>query len=111
MELKYVVPSVEGTFGTLEFAGKNDITQRRGADGRRQVTSRTYNLYSDLQRADNIIVTLPAKAGEKEFSYMQPVRLVNPRIFVEGRKVAGSGFTQYRLEADDMLAVDAAANG
>ncbi|MGT2610647.1 DUF961 family protein [Staphylococcus aureus] len=28
------------------------------------VLSRSYNLYSDVQRADDIVVVLPAEAGE-----------------------------------------------
>ena len=44
------------------------------------VINRSYNLYSDVQRADDVVVTLPAKAGEKHFSPEQKVKLINPRI-------------------------------
>lgn len=37
-------------------------------------------LYSDIQRADDIIVVLPAKAGEKHFKLEQRVKLINPKI-------------------------------
>ena len=96
MELKYIVPNVAQTFGNLEFAGENKVDQQR-INGRYTPVSRSYNLYSDIQRADDIIVVLPAKAGEKHF------KLINPRITSEGYNVKGRGFTNYILMADDML--------
>ena len=64
MELKYVVPNMEKTFGNLEYAGENKVEQRR-VNGHMAVISRSYNLYSDIQRADDIVVRIPASAGEK----------------------------------------------
>ena len=61
MELKHVIPNMEKTFGNLEFAGENKVEQRR-INGRMTVVSRSFNLYSDVQRADDIIVVLPASA-------------------------------------------------
>lgn len=66
MELRFVVPNMEKTFGNLEFAGENTTEQQR-INGRMAVITRSYNLYSDVQRADDVVVTLPAKAGEKAF--------------------------------------------
>lgn len=66
MELKHVIPNMEKTFGTLEFAGEGKTEQRR-VNGRMTVISRSFNLYSDVQRADDIVVILPASAGEKNF--------------------------------------------
>ena len=37
------------------------------SNGRMAVLSRSFNLYSDVQRADDIVVILPAEAGEKTF--------------------------------------------
>ena len=54
MELKYVVPNMEKTFGNLEFAGESKIEQQR-VNGRYVPVTRSYNLYSDVQRADDII--------------------------------------------------------
>lgn len=68
MELKFIVPNMEKTFGQLEFAGEGDVNQRR-VNGQMTVLSRTYNLYSTIQRADNIVVILPAEAGEKHFDF------------------------------------------
>lgn len=55
MELKFVIPNMEKTFGNLEFAGEDKVVQRR-INGRLTVLSRSYNLYSDVQRADDIVV-------------------------------------------------------
>ena len=102
MELKYVVPNMEKTFGNLEFAGESKVEQQR-VNGRYVPVTRSYNLYSDVQRADDIIVTIPAKAGEKHFKPEQKIKLINPRITAEGYKIGTRGFTNYILLADDML--------
>lgn len=101
MELKYVIPDMEKTFGTLVFAGEDKMEQRR-MNGRMTVLSRSYNLYSDVQRADDIVVVLPPEAGEKHFAFEERVRLINPRITVSGYKIDNRGFTNYILHADDM---------
>ena len=105
MELRYVIPNMEKTFGNLEFGGKVDArrgdTQRE--NGRIVVKNRRYKLFSDVQRADDIEVVVSDKAGEKRFDYMEPVKLVNPKITVEGYAVNGRGFTDYILHADDIV--------
>lgn len=83
MELKYVIPNMEKTFGQLEYAGEGNIEQRR-VNGRPTILSRSYNLYSTIQRADDIVVILPSEAGEKHFESDEKVRLINPRITAEG---------------------------
>ena len=102
MELKFVIPNMEKTFGNLEFAGENTTEQQR-INGRMAVITRSYNLYSDVQRADDVVVTLPAKAGEKHFEFEERVKLINPRITAEGYKIGTRGFTNYILHADDMV--------
>lgn len=105
MELKCVIPNMEKTFGNLEFGGK--VEARRGdtkREGNRTVVKkRRYKLFSDVQRADDIEVVVAGKAGEKRFAYMEPVKLVNPSITVEGYAVNGRGFTDYILHADDIV--------
>lgn len=49
--------------------------------------SRSNNLYSDIQRADDIEFILPNEAREKFFEYEEKVKLVNARITVEGYKI------------------------
>ena len=102
MELKFVTPNMEKTFGNLEFAGEDKVVQRR-INGQLTILSRSYNLYSDVQRADDIVVVLPAEAGEKHFGFEERVKLVNPRITAEGYKIGTRGFTNYLLHADDMV--------
>lgn len=102
MELKFVIPNMEKTFGSLEFAGEDRNEQRR-VNGRMTVLTRSYNLYSDVQRADDIIVILPAEAGEKHFEFEERVKLINPRITAEGYKIGTRAYTNYILHADDLV--------
>lgn len=104
MELKHVIPNMEKTFGTLEYAGEGKVEQRR-INGKQIILSRSYNLYSNIQRADDIIVILPADVGEKHFEVEEKVKLVNPRITAEGFKIGTRGFTNYIMHADDMVKV------
>lgn len=93
---------MEKTFGNLEYAGEGKIEQRR-VNGRNAVFSRSYNLYSDIQRADDIVVILTAEAGEKHFDVEKRVKIINPRITAEGYKIGSRGFKNYILHADDMI--------
>ena len=102
MKLKYIVPDMAQTFGNLEFAGENKVDQQR-VNGRFVPMTKRYSLYSNIQRADGIIVVLPAKAGKKCFKYEQKVKLVNPKITAEGNNVRGRSYTNYILTADDTL--------
>ena len=102
MELKHVIPNMKQTFGQLEFAGEGKIEQRR-INGKMTIISRSYNLYSTIQRADDIVVILPAEAGEKHFEVEDKVTLINPRITAEGYKIGNRGFTNYIMHADDMV--------
>lgn len=102
MELKFVVPNMEKTFGKVSFAGEANVEQRR-INGKMTVLSRSFNLFSTIQRADDMAVVLPADAGEKHFEYEDKVMLINPRITAEGFKIGTSGFTNYVLLADDMV--------
>lgn len=102
MELKHVIPNMEKTFGNLEYAGENEVEQRR-INGRMAVVTRNFNLYSDVQRADDIVVILPADAGEKHFEPEEKVKLVNPKITADGYKIGNRGFAKYILTADNMV--------
>ncbi|EGO8639981.1 YdcP family protein [Enterococcus faecalis] len=102
MELKHIIPNTEKTFGQLEYAGEGTVEQRR-INGKPTVLSRSYNLYSTIQRADDIEVTLPADAGEKHFEVDDKVKLVNPKITAEGYKIGTRGFTNYIMHADDIV--------
>ena len=66
MELKFVIPNMEKTFGNLSLPEKTKTEQRR-INGRMAVLSRSFNLYSDVQRADDIVVILPAGSRRETF--------------------------------------------
>ncbi|HDN2514156.1 TPA: YdcP family protein [Clostridioides difficile] len=102
MKLKHIIPNMDKTFGNLEYAGEGDVEQKR-VNGKITVLSRSYNLYSYIQRADDIVVILPANAGEKNFEIEEKVKLINPKIIAEGYKIGTRGFTNYILLADDIV--------
>lgn len=102
MKLKHIIPNMEKTFGNLEYAGEGYVEQKR-INGKMTVISRSYNLYSDIQRADDIVVVLPANSGEKSFEVEERVKLINPKIIAEGYKIGTRGFTNYILLADDIV--------
>ena len=80
MNLLFVVPDKEKDLGNLEFGGPEQASREdKKRVGRQEVVvQRRYKLFSDVQRADDIEVVIPAQAGEKHFAYMEPVQLVNP---------------------------------
>ena len=104
MKLKYIVPNMTSRLlGTWRF----DRRKMRWSNSVSMVAlfpwQEAITCIADIQRADDIIVVLPAKAGEKRFKYEQKVKLVNPKITAEGKNVRGRGYTNYILTADDML--------
>jgi hypothetical protein len=54
MELKYVIPSMEKTFGNLEYAEEGKVEQRR-INGRMTTLSCSYNLYSEMSKGRMIL--------------------------------------------------------
>ena len=70
------------------------------------VARRSYNLYSDVQRGENVVVEIPVQAGEKKFKYEQKVKLVNPKLYGRGYAIGDMGHTDYVLVVDDIVAVE-----
>ena len=102
MDLKFIVPKMEKTFGILEFSGFAK-EHYEYVNRERRLTYIEYNLYSSVQLADNISVKLPANVRRKNFEYEERIMLVNPRLEVS---TAGSGevtYTDYIMYADDMV--------
>lgn len=93
-------------FGTLEFAGESEPVFERDKNNRRVLARRSYNLYSDVQKDENVVVEIPAQAGEKHFKYEQKVKLVNPKLYGRGYAIGDMGYTDYVLVADDIVAVE-----
>ena len=106
MEMKYVVPDMAQSFGTLEFAGESEPVFERDKNNRRVLAKRSYNLYSDVQKGENVVVEIPVQAGEKKFKYEQKVKLVNPKLYGRGYAIGDMGHTDYVLLADDIVAVE-----
>ena len=111
MEMKYVVPDMAQSFGTLEFAGESEPVFERDKNNRRVLARRSYNLYSDIQKGENVVVEIPVQAGEKHFKYEQKVKLVNPKLYGRGYAIGDMGHTDYVLLADDIVAVVIEDNG
>lgn len=108
MDLKFVVPDMEKTFGVLAFAG-NETEETKGFGRTERVETRTYHLFSSVQKADDVVVKVPGKAGKKVFEYEEEIELVNPRIVAEGKSIVdrgtgnSNGYTDYVLLADDIV--------
>ena len=65
MNLLFVVPDKEKDLGNLEFGGPEQASREdKKRVGRQEVVvQRRYKLFSDVQRADDIEVVIPAQAG------------------------------------------------
>ena len=104
MNLRFVVPNMEKTFGVLKFAGVAESQRgdtERTPNGGTRVKYRRYKLYSSVQRADDIEVIVKVRRGEEpKFEYMQEIKLTNPRITATGYAINGRGYTDYILWAD-----------
>ena len=90
------------------IAGESEPDERDKiiADNRRVLARRSYNLYSDVQKGENVVVEIPVQAGEKKFKYEQKVKLVNPKLYGRGYAIGDMGHTDYVLVADDIVAVE-----
>ena len=104
MNLLFVVPDKEKDLGNLEFGGPEQASREdKKRVGRQEVVERRYKLFSDVQRADDLEVVIPAQAGEKHFDYMEPVQLVNPWVTAEGYAINGNGYIDFIIHADDII--------
>ena len=103
MEMKYVVPDMAQSFGTLEFAGESEPVFERDKNNRRVLARRSYNLYSDVQKGENVVVEIPVQAGEKHFKYEQKVKLVNPVADTVSRKTYTGADVDWYVKAEDIV--------
>ncbi|MGG1962617.1 DUF961 family protein [Bacillus pumilus] len=92
MELKFIVPNKEETFGDCKFLGfkrekfvYDQVNQKRTDE----LESRTYNLAASCQGGP-VEVVLPSNVELKEYDFMQDVELVNP--IIEARVDNGGRF-------------------
>lgn len=68
MEMKYVVPDMAQSFGTLEFAGESEPVFERDKNNRRVLARRSYNLYSDVQKAKMLWWKFPCRLAKRSSS-------------------------------------------
>ena len=97
--MKYVVPDMAQSFGTLEFAGESEPIFERDKNNRRVLARRSYNLYSDVQKGENVVVEIPVQAGEKKFKYEQKVKLVNPKLYGRGYAMQRVSFVRRNIKS------------
>ena len=103
MNLNFIVPDINMTFGELKFLGLN---RERYAyvDGKRTDTleSRIYNLGSSVQ-GGQIEVTIPAYVDLKEFEFFKDVELKNPKISASARANGTFANVNWTVEAEDLV--------
>ena len=56
-----------------------------------------------MQKGENVVVEIPAQAGEKHFKYEQKVALINSKLYGRGYAIGDMGHTDYVLVADDIV--------
>ena len=67
------------------------------------IKSTFHNLYSDVQRANDVVVVLPAKAGEKHFLPEQKVKLINPVVDTVANANYRGADVDWYVKADDIV--------
>ena len=67
------------------------------------IKSTFHNLYSDVQRVDDVVVVLPAKAGEKHFLPEQKVKLINPVVDTVANANYRGADVDWYVKADDIV--------
>lgn len=102
MKLKNVYVDMVKQFGKLTFAGAGEEDRRR-VNGRMAVQQRSFHLYSDVAKDEDVVVKIPGMAGVKNFEYEDVVELINPRIVAEGYQINNRGLTNYVLYADNIV--------
>lgn len=87
----------------LIFAGESEPVFERDKNNRRVLARRSYNLYSDVQKGENVVVEIPVQAGEKKFKYEQKVKLVNPVADTVSRKTYTGADVDWYVKAEDIV--------
>lgn len=105
MELKYIVPDKEKTFGAMNFLGHNrDRFQYDRVNNRRTdvLEARVYNLGSSGQ-GGQIEVTIPGEVELKELDFNEPVELLNPMITSSAQANGNFATVRWTVTADDIV--------
>lgn len=79
MELRFVVPNMEKTFGVLKFSALRREVHVQNEDGTvsEEIKERTYDLKCNTQ-GRMIQVSVPATVPLKDYYYNAEVELINP---------------------------------
>ncbi|BCC50914.1 MULTISPECIES: YdcP family protein [Bacillaceae] len=107
MELKYIVPDIEKTFGAMNFLGHNrDRFQYDRVNNRRTdvLEARVYNLGSSGQ-GGQIEVTIPGEVELKELDFNEPVELLNPMITSSAQANGNFASVRWTVTADDIVSL------
>lgn len=107
MELKYIVPDKEKTFGAINFLGYNrERFQYDRVNNRRTdiLEARVYNLGSSGQ-GGQIEVTIPGDVELKEIDFNEPVELVNPMITSSAQANGNFATVRWTVTADDIVSL------
>lgn len=99
-----IVLDSEKTFGMLKFSALRRERFVIDEDGSptNEIIERTYDLKS-VGQGLMIQVSIPEKAGLKEFAYNQLVTLVNPVIDTVANAQYRGATTSWYLKADDII--------
>ncbi|KFI04913.1 helicase processivity factor HelP [Bacillus inaquosorum] len=107
MNLNFIVPDINMTFGDMKFMGLNKeryVYDRENNKRTDVLESRIYNIASAVQ-GGQIEVTIPEYAGAKEIPPFADIELKNPKISAIATSQRDSTFANvmWKLEADDIV--------
>ncbi len=73
----------------LNLQAKVSPVFERDKNNRRVLARRSYNLYSDVQKGENVVVEIPVQAGEKKFKYEQKVKTCQSEVIRQRLRQSG----------------------
>ncbi|MCY8272960.1 YdcP family protein [Bacillus sonorensis] len=114
MNLNFIVPDINKTFGEMKFMGLNKeryVYDRENNKRTDVLESRVYNIASAVQ-GGQIEVTIPEYAGAKEIPAFADIELKNPKISAMATTQRESTFANvnWKLEAEDIVVKGASAS-
>jgi Bacterial protein of unknown function (DUF961). len=112
MKLKNVAVDLKETFGNLEFGSKGEeIKERNPRTRKEEIVAIEYHLFSDVQKADDIIVVIPSTMGEMQFEYFDKVTLIEPTLKANGYLVGRQAHVDYILHAKKIVKAEEERGG
>ena len=104
MELRFVVPNMEKTFGVLKFSALRREVHVQNEDGTvsEEIKERTYDLKCNTQ-GRMIQVSVPATVPLKDYDYNAEVELINPVADTVANANYRGADVDWYVKADDIL--------